>query len=88
METTCKDCRITYDDAERLTFCPHDALYPPEILKQKDLGLSLIGKMVRFAHMAGSQAPASRVTTVMHDGMVCIEGFSGEFAPSLFVVVD
>jgi hypothetical protein len=86
MNVTCPTCKTEYDDAERLTYCPHDLLYPPEILKQKDLALSLVGKRVRFRHQTDYEARF--VTTVLHDGMIVVEGLTGEFAPHLFVVVE
>jgi len=45
----------------------------------------LLGRLVRFNHQADYQA--HRVRSISLDGMVEVEGLSGLFAPSLFVVV-
>jgi hypothetical protein len=83
MNTECRDCHQKYDDADRSTICPHPLLMPRKDLEQKKLGLSLLGRPVRFAHMPGN-APM-RVQSVNWNGMVTVEGMVGEFAPHLFV---
>lgn len=85
MRVKCEECFLIYDDAVRLTYCPHDKFMSDESLKQKDLGLSLIGKDLWFAHM--QEGTKHRVQGVGHNGMVTISGMAGEFAPHLFVVV-
>jgi hypothetical protein len=83
MTITCGLCSKTYDDAERLTYCPHDRFMPKEDLKRKMHALDLIGREVRFAHQP--EGPYFRVQSVDHIGMVSLDGFVGEFAPHLFV---
>lgn len=83
MVRRCEICETTYDDA--VTYCPHDRFLSAEDLAQKDAGLALLGKVVRFAHEP-ENAIARRVQCVCWNGMVEIEGMTGEFAPHLFVV--
>ena len=87
MIVTCNKCRASYDDAERLTYCPHDLLMPREDLERKKQALKIIGKRVRFRHMVYDVGPSYRVSSVSWNGMVGLEGMVGEFAPHLFVVV-
>jgi len=87
MNVTCRDCLRVYDDAERWTYCPHERFMSVETLKQKDLGLSLLGKWVRFRH----QKPDSSLFLVMAvnwEGMVSLNEMAGEFHPDLFVPID
>jgi hypothetical protein len=86
MTTTCPKCGLRYDDAVRLTFCPHDALMSDHDLAQKDAGNALFGKDVRFALQL--HGPVHHIRSVGWDGRVTIDGIVGEFAPHLFVVVD
>jgi hypothetical protein len=86
MLTRCPDCRKHYDDAKQLNYCPHKELYSPEILKQKDQGIRLIGKRVHFRHQPPSES--YRVVAMRWDGMLTLQGLSGEFAPHLFEVVE
>jgi hypothetical protein len=79
----CNDCGTDYDDADRLTFCPHDLIMDADDLAQKKLGLSLIGKPICFAHQP--QGPVHRVRSVSWNGMVTLADMVGEFAPHLFV---
>lgn len=85
MRVKCEKCFRIYDDAKRWTFCPHDEFLSADDSDQKDLGLSLIGKDVWFAHM--QQGTPHRIQSVGLTGMVTISGMVGEFAPHLFVVV-
>jgi hypothetical protein len=57
-----------------------------DIRAQRQLAFTLLGKHVRFAHMPADVA-GSLVLFVTDTGMVVLEGWTGEFAPSLFVVV-
>lgn len=84
MITTCTACKLTYDDADNSTICPHRLIMPREDLERKKLAIELIGKTVRFAH----EDIPRRVQSISFDGMVSIEGFGGEFAPHLFKVVE
>lgn len=86
MERRCEDCGRAYDDARRLTYCPHDPLMSDADLAQKDLGLSLIDRKVRFNHQSET-GPDVRVTSVLWNGMVTIDALPGEFAPHLFTPV-
>jgi hypothetical protein len=88
MNTECPQCRLRYDDAERSTVCPHDRFLTPEIQKQKDLALSLVGKDLHWAHAAAGTGEVLRVQSVGWNGMVTLYGWSGEFAPWLFRVVE
>lgn len=86
MNVNCLDCGKRYDDARHLTFCPHDPLMSDADLKQKDAGLALLGKVVRFNHEP--DGPTHRVQWVGYNGMVGIDTYRGDFAPHLFVVVE
>ena len=83
MDKICNDCGMGYDDAQRLTFCPHDEIMPADDLARKDQGIALLGKEVRFNHQP--DGPWYRICSVGFRGMVQIEGIPGEFAPHLFV---
>ena len=82
MFVRCQTCKQRYDDAQRLTYCPHDKLMSDEDLAQKDAGLALLGKKVCFRHMP--DGPAYLVQSCGWNGMVSLAGMSGEFAPHLF----
>jgi len=63
-------------------------------LEQLELARSLVGKRVVWGYVKEDgldlfrqPAPAMRVECATPDGMICVEGFSGEFAPTLFRVV-
>lgn len=86
MITTCLTCRVTYDDAEQFTICPHRLLLPVADMERKKEALALSGKRIRFAHMP--EDAEVRITSICWNGMVTLEGFAGEFAPHLFVVVE
>lgn len=83
MLVDCKDCGTEFDDAARLTFCPHELIMPADDLEQKKLGLSLIGKPIRFAHEP--DGPNRSVQAIGWNGMVTLQGMAGEFAPHLFI---
>lgn len=57
MIVTCPDCKTRFDDAVRLTYCPHRELMPAVDLERKKRALELIGKPVQFNHLVGSDAP-------------------------------
>lgn len=86
MIVTCHDCQKSFDDARRSTICPHDQFLPDDLIEQKDLAISLIGKDLCFAHEP--TGPRYRIQSVSFDGMVTLAGdkMVGEFAPHLFVV--
>ena len=86
MNRQCEECGKHYDDADRSTICPHNLIMPAEDLAQKKLGIAIFGKRVRFAHMP-DDTQGRRVISMGWNGMVTLEGMSGEFAPHLFVVV-
>jgi hypothetical protein len=52
------------------------------LAKQRLLGLSLLGKTVRFAHLSD---PCGKVILVDAQGMVMLDKLGGEFAPHCFV---
>jgi hypothetical protein len=86
MIVTCPDCGDIYDDARKLTFCPHDGFLSTMDLKQKSAALELCGKTVRFAHQRDT-GPDHHVLSVSWNGMITLRDMAdyGEFAPSLFV---
>lgn len=86
MQVSCGKCGISYDDARRFTFCPHNSFMTEAELGQKDAGIALVGKTIRFAHEP--DGPDRRVQSVGFTGMVTLHDMTGEFAPHLFVVVD
>lgn len=85
MLITCEKCQLPFDDAVCWTVCPHERFISPENAAQKDAGMKLLGKRVRFAHM---KEAAGFVNSMGHDGMVTLETLSGEFAPHVFVVME
>lgn len=87
MNAYCIKCSTEYDDARCTTICPHEAFLTVGEATQKDLAISLLGRRVYFAHRPAGVA-AVRVSAVRWDGMVELEGWSGEFAPHCFVLVD
>ncbi len=82
MQVTCENCDACYDDARCWTYCPHDRFISDEDVARKDLAYSLVGKQLLF-----DGAP-TYVEAISGRGMVDIKGFSGEFAPHLFTVVE
>jgi hypothetical protein len=84
MMVLCQTCQSTYDDADRLTYCPHEPIMPPEDLAQKKAGLALLERDICFAHQP--DGPVHRVRSVGWNGMVTLAHMSGEFAPHLFVI--
>lgn len=54
--------------------------------EQVKSGIILSGKYVRFIHQP--KGPSHRVVAVHSDGMVEIDGFSGQFAPHLFILYE
>lgn len=87
MNTCCDTCGHQYDDADCTTICPHGLLMSRTLLNQKDKALALFGKPVRFVHQRDS-GDTYRVQSVNWEGMVTLDALPGEFAPSLFVVVE
>ncbi len=85
MTVRCETCKFQYDDAVCDTGCPHERFLSVNDARQKDLGISLLGKTVAFHHMPESPM---RISSVGWNGMVTVDGMAGEFAPSLFRVVE
>jgi hypothetical protein len=83
MLVKCNDCGTDYDDAERLTFCPHARNLLAADMEQKKAALALLGKQVYFAHQP--KGPVHRVSTIRWNGMVTLADMVGEFAPHIFV---
>ncbi len=69
------------------TVCPHEEFLTVDEAAQKAVALRLLGRKVVFAHRPEGVEPA-RVTTVHWDGMIELEGWSGEFAPHVFLLAD
>ncbi len=86
MMVTCGLCRERYDDADCDTGCPHPLIMPRADLEQKKLAIELLGKEVRFAHQ--ERGPWYRIQSMSWNGMLTLEGMSGEFAPHLFVACE
>lgn len=84
----CERCSRLYDDMVASTVCPHERFLSPELQAQKDLALSLIGKDLRWAHDACGECGVVRIQSVGWNGMVTLQGWSGEFAPHVFVIID
>ena len=84
MMTKCPNCGADYDDADRITICPHDLIMPAADLEQKNAALALMERDICFAHEPSG--PVHRVQYVTWGGMVGLHGMAGEFAPHLFVV--
>jgi hypothetical protein len=87
MIVTCGQCSVDYDDAVRLTICPHNRFMRAEDLQQKIAGLALLGRRVRFRSGAFAREDVRRVWAVGWEGLVSLEGLAGEYAPSLLEVV-
>lgn len=87
MNRTCETCGAIYDDVVKLTVCPHRRFISDEDAAQKDLALRLLGKDLRWAHLGAGTSPILRIESIGPRGMVTLAGWSGEFAPHLFVVV-
>lgn len=85
MFITCAECGRNYDDARRLTYCPHEPFLSEFEAAQKDCAMSLFDKPVRFHHQ-WKTGPDHRVQSVGFTGMVTLVDMVGEFAPHLFVV--
>jgi hypothetical protein len=60
----------------------------PHVEARKAIAMSLVGRDVRWAHDACGRCESMRVLSMTSDGLVTVSGFSGEFAPHLFVVVE
>lgn len=84
MKVRCETCSTDFDDADRLTFCPHELIMPAADLAQKKMGLALCERDICFQHMPAG--PVHRVQSVSWNGMVTLHGMAGEFAPHLFVL--
>lgn len=84
MIVQCEDCGISFDDATRDTGCPHEQFMSDDDLKQKDLGILLLGRDICFAHQPNG--PVHRIQSVGWNGMVTLHDMAGEFAPHLFVI--
>lgn len=86
MRVTCEVCHQSYDDAQRLTYCPHDMLMSMADLARKDLAISLMGKSIRLRHEPASKA--TKVVEINWQGMIIVDGVRGLFDPTMFVVMD
>lgn len=86
MRVNCETCRLSYDDADRSTCCPHDLIMPFSDLQQKKAALALCERDLCFAHMPNG--PTHRIQSVSWNGMVTLHDMVGEFAPHLFVISE
>ena len=85
MMVRCEECGARFDDALRLTYCPHDKLMDDKSMKQKIAAIALSdGGPVRFAHQKNT-GPDYRILSISWDGMITLDALHGEFAPHLFV---
>lgn len=84
MIVTCEDCALVYDDADKMTFCPHDLIMPEDDLAQKKVALELCERDICFAHQPDGLP--HRIQSVSWNGMVTLHDMTGEFAPHLFVI--
>lgn len=76
MNRTCDICFTCYDDATRLTVCPHERFISDEIARQKDLAFSLVGRRLRL-NIADSIQPVC-IQSIDHRGMVTLRTVDGE----------
>lgn len=86
MNVTCWECGLAYDDADRLTFCPHELIMPADDLARKKAAIALMdgGSTVRFNHQRDS-GPDFHILGIDFIGMVTLRELPGYFAPHLFV---
>jgi hypothetical protein len=87
MKVICRTCHRSFDGAERSMVCPHDRRLSVEQQDQHLLARHLLGKRVRFAHHVDDRQGAE-VLSVTAEGLIAITGYTGHFAPHLFVVVE
>jgi hypothetical protein len=87
MKVICRTCHRSFDSTERSMVCPHDRRLSVEQQDQHLLARQLLGKRVRFAHHIDDRR-GSAVLAVSPVGLIAIEGYTGDFAPHLFVVVE
>lgn len=58
-------------------------------MKRRELAKSLVGKFVRLANLPRNLRPTPiRVEEALANGMIRLQGRSGQWAPHLFVVVS
>lgn len=86
MIVKCEYCFLTYDDAQKFTFCPHDYLMPLEDLERKKLAIKLLSRRVKFHHEPDSVS--HKIQSITYKGMIILEDLVGEFSPYLFKIVD
>jgi hypothetical protein len=84
MKRKCRKCGAQYDDAEQWTICPHVRLKSPEQQAQWEVGRKLLGHRIRFGHLP--EGSGYQCIALTFEGMVCIDGLPGQFAPHLFVI--
>lgn len=74
MVVTCVNCKLTYDDAECLTFCPHAALAPKEVLNRKDQAYKVFDSKKKYR--VKETDLVGRVTSIDHLGYVSLSSGS------------
>lgn len=86
MERICETCAASYDDAICSTICPHRPWLTETDQQRKDRAVALLGKDLHWAHLP--DGPTVRITSIAWNGMVTLHGWTGEFAPHLFTVIE
>ena len=81
MTSDCSKCGAHYDDAERITICPHELIKPRWMMEQHNRAIHLLGRLVVFNNMLDGEP--MRVTSVNFEGMLTVDALPGEFAPHL-----
>lgn len=85
MIVTCEDCKLSYDDARMLTYCPHDAFLSEFDAAMKDGAMQLIGRPIMFADGRPDKT-VYRVQSIGWRGQITLVGKDEEFEPFLFVI--
>lgn len=88
MRVSCPDCKLSYDDAERWTTCPHERLKPLADHERHQVALELMEAKLplRFNHQAAT-GPDHIISGISFSGMISLRDLDGEFDPGLFVQV-
>lgn len=71
MTVTCPTCKLEYDDARCLTFCPHLPLASDEILDRKDLAFKVFDS--RKLYKVKNTGIVGRVSSIDYRGMVSLD---------------
>jgi hypothetical protein len=74
MQTTCKTCKLEYDDARSLTFCPHEPIASDAILARKDQAYKVFDSRKKY-RVKGTDIEGT-VSSIDHAGMISFSGTS------------